>query len=162
MGLRPSDLLGKLESAKMAGSHYNDQWLGEIDEAPMIDSRNIAATRALGGLKRLWLKIDATPEEYLAWEEVMERWLKPRIGDYGPYTCYSAALDRFEKTTMPWWRCLRYDLKKEGNSCSDTWEEVKRLVRQRFVPANFAVKKVNKAAMTIPFSDNKADVDKVL
>jgi hypothetical protein len=67
---------------------YQAFWLGEADEAPLIYPEAIAATRALGGLRRLWLKIDATPEEYLAWEEVMDRWLLPRSRDYGEITCY--------------------------------------------------------------------------
>jgi hypothetical protein len=62
---------------------YQAIWLGEADEAPLIYPEAIAATRALGGLRRLWLKIDATPHEYLAWEEVMDRWLLPRSRDYG-------------------------------------------------------------------------------
>jgi hypothetical protein len=58
--------------------YYQTLWLGEKDEAPLIYPEAIAATRALGGLRRLWLKIDATPQEYLAWEVVMDRWLLPR------------------------------------------------------------------------------------
>ena len=116
---------------KEGQDYYQALWLGEEDEAPLIYPKAIAATRALGGLRRLWLKIDATPEEYRAWEEVMERCLTPRSSDYGPSTCYSAVLDRFDKPTSSWWRRLRYDLKKEGRSCSNTWEEVKHLARQR-------------------------------
>jgi hypothetical protein len=58
--------------------YYQALWLGEKDEAPLIYPDAIAATKALGGLRRLWLKIDATPQEYVAWEEVMDRWLLPR------------------------------------------------------------------------------------
>jgi hypothetical protein len=57
---------------------YQARWLGEADEAPIFNPAAVAATRALGGLRRLWLKFDATPQEYLAWEEVMVRWLLPR------------------------------------------------------------------------------------
>jgi hypothetical protein len=58
--------------------YYQALWLGEKDKAPLIYLDAIAATRAMGSLQRLWLKIDATPQEYLAWEVVMDRWLLPR------------------------------------------------------------------------------------
>jgi hypothetical protein len=50
----------------------------------------------LGGSRRLWLKIDAMPQEYLAWEDVMDRWLLPCSLDYGPITHYTTAVDRFD------------------------------------------------------------------
>jgi hypothetical protein len=40
---------------------YQARWLGEADEAPLFNLATVAATRALGGLRRLWLKIDAMP-----------------------------------------------------------------------------------------------------
>jgi hypothetical protein len=109
--------------------YYQTLWLGEKDEAPLIYPDAIAATKALGGLQRLWLKIDATPQEYLAWEEVMDRWLLPRSQDYGEITCYTSALDRFDQTTTAWWKRLRYDMLIKGQSPPNTWEEVKRLAR---------------------------------
>jgi hypothetical protein len=60
---------------------YQARWLGEADEAPIFNPAAVAATRALGGLRRLWLKFDTTPQEYLAWEDVMDRWLLPRSQD---------------------------------------------------------------------------------
>jgi hypothetical protein len=56
--------------------YYQALWSGEKDEAPLIYPDAIGASRTLGGLRRLWLKIDATPYEYLAWEEIMVHWLK--------------------------------------------------------------------------------------
>jgi hypothetical protein len=41
--------------------YYQARWLGEADEAPIFNPPAVAATRALGGLRRLWLKFDATP-----------------------------------------------------------------------------------------------------
>jgi hypothetical protein len=82
--------------------YYQALWLGEKDEVPLIYPEAIAATRALGGLRRLWLKFDATPQEYLAWEEVMDRWLLPRSQDYGEITCCTSALDHFDQTTTAW------------------------------------------------------------
>jgi hypothetical protein len=41
--------------------YFQALWLGEKDEAPLIYPDAIAATRALSGLRRLWLKIDAMP-----------------------------------------------------------------------------------------------------
>jgi hypothetical protein len=41
--------------------YYQARWLGEADEAPIFNPAAVAATRALGGLRRLWLKNDATP-----------------------------------------------------------------------------------------------------
>jgi hypothetical protein len=58
--------------------YYQALWLGEQDESPLIYLDAIATTKTLGGLRRLWLKIDVTPQEYLAWEKVMDRWLLPR------------------------------------------------------------------------------------
>jgi hypothetical protein len=49
-------------------NYYQALWLGKADEAPLIYPEAIAVTRALGGLRRLWLKIDAMPQVYLAWE----------------------------------------------------------------------------------------------
>jgi hypothetical protein len=49
------------EVSKKVLDYYQALWLGEKDEAPLIYPEAIAATRALGGLRRLWLKIDATP-----------------------------------------------------------------------------------------------------
>jgi hypothetical protein len=40
---------------------YQARWLGEADEAPIFNPTAVAATRALGGLSRLWLKFDTTP-----------------------------------------------------------------------------------------------------
>jgi hypothetical protein len=54
--------------------YYQVRWLGEADEAPIFNPAAVAATRELGGLRRLWLKFDTTPQEYLAWEDVMDRW----------------------------------------------------------------------------------------
>jgi hypothetical protein len=51
---------------------YQALRLGEKDEPPLIYPKAIAATRALRGLRRLWLKIDAMQQEYLAWEDVMD------------------------------------------------------------------------------------------
>jgi hypothetical protein len=42
---------------------YQARWLGKADEAPILNPVVVAATRALGGLRRLWLKNDATPQE---------------------------------------------------------------------------------------------------
>jgi hypothetical protein len=105
------------------------------------------------------LKIDATPHEYLAWEEVMDRWLLPRSRDYGQITCYTSALDRFDHTA--WWKRFKYDLHQKGQSFIHSWEELKRLVRQHFVPADYMVKRVSQATTTIATSaDMKADVGK--
>jgi hypothetical protein len=140
---------------------YQARWLGEAGEAPLIYPEAIVATRALGGLRRLWLKIDATPQEYLAWEEVMDHWLLPRSRDYGEITCYTSALERFDQTTTAWWRRLRYDMRIKGQSPPNTWEEVKRLARQRFVPADCLVERVSPATTAIvPYADTKADVVK--
>jgi hypothetical protein len=89
---------------------YQARWLGEVDEAPIFNPAVVAATRALGGSRRLWLKIDATPQEYLAWEDVMDRWLLPCYLDYGPITHYTTAVDRFDQITKAWWKHFRYDM----------------------------------------------------
>jgi hypothetical protein len=47
---------------KEVTDYYQDIWLGEKDEAPLIYPDAIAATMALGGLRRPWLKLDATPQ----------------------------------------------------------------------------------------------------
>jgi hypothetical protein len=94
--------------------YYQTRWLGKADEAPIFNPAVVAATRALGGLRRLWLKFDATPQEYLAWEDVMARWLLPRSLDYGPITCYTAAVDRFDQITTAWWKRYRYDMHQKG------------------------------------------------
>jgi hypothetical protein len=60
--------------SKEVTDYYQALWLGETDEAPLIYPEAIAATKALGGLRRLWLKLDATPQEYLAWVDVMDHW----------------------------------------------------------------------------------------
>jgi hypothetical protein len=108
---------------------YQALWLGEADEAPLIYPEAIAATKALGGLRRLWLKIGATPQEYLVWEEVMDHWLLPRSQDYEEITCYTSALERFDQTTTAWWKHLRYAMHIKGQSPPNTWEEVKRPAR---------------------------------
>jgi hypothetical protein len=41
--------------------YYQAVWLGQKDESPLIYPDAIAATRELGCLRRLWLKIHATP-----------------------------------------------------------------------------------------------------
>jgi hypothetical protein len=41
---------------------YQACWLGEADEAPIFNPAAVAATRALGGLRRLWLNINAMPQ----------------------------------------------------------------------------------------------------
>jgi hypothetical protein len=43
--------------------YYQARWLGKADEAPIFNPAAVAATRALGGLRRLWLKFDATPQD---------------------------------------------------------------------------------------------------
>jgi hypothetical protein len=100
--------------SKEVSDYSQALWLGEKDEAPLIYPEAIAATRALGGLRRLWLKIDATPQEYLVWEEVMDHWLLPRSRDYGKITCYTSALEHFDQTTTAWWKRLRYDMRIKG------------------------------------------------
>jgi hypothetical protein len=145
--------------SKEVSDCYQDLWLGEADEAPLIYPEAIAATRALGGFQRLWLKIDAMPQEYLAWEEVMDRWLLPRSGDYGEITCYTSALERFDQTTTAWWKRLWYDMRIKGQSPPNTWEEVKSLLRQHFMPADCLVKQASQATTTIvPSADTKANV----
>jgi hypothetical protein len=96
--------------------YYQARWLGKADEAPIFNPAAVAATRALGGLRRLWLKFDATPQEYLAWEDVMDRWLLPHSLDYGPITHYTAAVDRFDQITIAWWKCYKYDMHQKGQS----------------------------------------------
>jgi hypothetical protein len=50
---------------------------------------------------------------------------------------------------------------QKGQSFTGSWEELKRLVRQHFVPANYIVEKVSQATTTIATSaDMKADVGK--
>jgi hypothetical protein len=93
---------------------YQACWLGKADEAPIFNPAAVAATRALGGLRRLWLKIDATQQEYLAWEDVMDHWLLPRSLDYGLITRYIAAVDRFDQITIAWWKHFRYDMHQKG------------------------------------------------
>jgi hypothetical protein len=49
----------------------------------------------------------------------------------------------------------------KGQSPPNTWEEVKRLARQRFVPADCLVEQVSPATTSIvPYADTKADVVK--
>jgi hypothetical protein len=102
------------EVSKEVPDYYQALWLGEKNEAPLIYPDAIAATRALDGLQRLWLKIDATPHEYLAWEEVMDHWLLPLSRDYRQITCYTSALDRFDQTTTSWWKRFKYDMHQQG------------------------------------------------
>jgi hypothetical protein len=117
----------------------------------------------LGGLRRLWLKFDATPQEYLAWEDVMDHWLLPRSLDYGPITRYTAAVDRFDQITTAWWKRYKYDMHQKGQNSTCSWEELKSLLRQRFVPADCMVKQANPATTTIvPSADTKADVGKAV
>jgi hypothetical protein len=142
---------------------YQARSLGKVDEAPIFNPAAIAATRALGGLRRLWLKFDATPQEYLAWEDVMDCWLLPCSLDYGPITRYTAAVDRFDQITTTWWKRYKYDIHQKGQSSTCSWEELKSLLRQRFMPADCMVKQANPATTTIvPSMDMKADVGKAV
>jgi hypothetical protein len=137
------------------------RWLGEADEAPIFNPADVAATGALGGFRRLWLKFDATPQEYLAWEDVMDRWLLPRSLDYGPITRYNAAVDRFDQITTAWWKRYKYDMHQKGQSFTCSWDELKSLLRQRFVPTDCMVEQPSRAMTTIvPSVDTKADVGK--
>jgi hypothetical protein len=141
--------------------YYQARWLGEVDKAPIFNPAAVAATRALGGLRRLWLKFDATPQEYLAWEDVMDRWLLPRSLDYGTITRYTAAVDRFDQITTAWWKRYKYDMHQKGQSSTCSWEQLKSLLRQRFVPADCLVKQASQAmTTTVPSADTKADVVK--
>jgi hypothetical protein len=108
---------------------YQAHWLGEVDEAPIFNPAAVAATQALRGFRRLWLKIDATPQEYLAWEDVMDHWLLSRSQDYGQITSYNAAVARFDHTTTAWWKHVRYDMHQKGQSFTCSWEELKSLLR---------------------------------
>jgi hypothetical protein len=140
---------------------YQAHWLVEVNEAPLIYPEAIAATRALGSLRRLWLKIDAMPQEYLEREEVMDRWSLPRSRDYGEIICYTAALDHFDQTTTAWWKYFKYDLHQKGQIFTRSWKELKRLVQQHFVPFDYMVEKVSQAMTTIVNSvDMKANVGK--
>jgi hypothetical protein len=50
---------------------------------------------------------------------------------------------------------------QKGQSFTRSWEELKRLVRQHFVPADYMVEKVGESTTTIVnFADMKADVGK--
>jgi hypothetical protein len=140
---------------------YQARWLGEVDEAPIFNPVAVAATRALGGFRRLWLKIDAMPQEYLSWEDVMDHWLLPRSQDYGQITSYNAAVARFDQTTTAWWKHVRYDMHQKGQSFTCSWEELKSLLRQRFVPIDCMVEQPSRATTTmVPSVDTKADVGK--
>jgi hypothetical protein len=141
--------------------YYQACWLGKVDEAPIFNPAAVAATQALGGLRRLWLKFDATPQEYLAWEDVMARWLLPRSPDYGPITHYTAAVDRFDQITTAWWKRYRYDMHQKGQSFTCSWEELKSLLRQRFMPADCMVKQASQTTI-VPSVDTKADVGKAI
>jgi hypothetical protein len=140
---------------------YQARWLGEADEAPIFNPAAVAATRALGGLRRLWLNINATPQEYLAWEDVMDHWLLSRSQAYGQITSYNAAVARFDQTMTTWWKPVKYDMHQKGQSFTCSWEELKSLLRQRFVPADCMVEQPSQATTTIvPSADMKADVGK--
>jgi hypothetical protein len=103
------------------------------------------------------------PQEYLAWEDVMDRWLLPHSQDYGQITSYNAAVARFDQTTTAWWKRVRYDMYQKGQSFTYSWEELKSLLRQRFVPTDCMVKQPSRAMTTIvPSADTKADVGKAV
>jgi hypothetical protein len=109
------------------------------------------------------LKFDATPQEYLAWEDVMDRWLLPCSLDYGPITRYTAAVDRFDQITTAWWKRYKYDMHQKGQISTCSWEELKSLLRQHFMPADCMVKQASPATTTIvPSVDTKADVGKAV
>jgi hypothetical protein len=103
------------------------------------------------------------PQEYLAWEDAMDRWLLPRSLDYGPITRYTAAVDHFDQITIDWWKRFRYDMHQKGQSFTCSWEELKSLLRQCFGPADCMVKQASQATTTIvPPTDTKADVGKAV
>jgi hypothetical protein len=79
----------------------------------------------------------------------MDHWLLSHSRDYEQITCYTAALVRFDQTTTAWWKCLRYDMRIKGQSSPNTWEEVKRLARQHFLPTNCMVEEASHGTTTI-------------
>jgi hypothetical protein len=91
----------------------------------------------------------------------MDRWLLPHSRDYGEITCYTSALDRFDQTTTAWWKSFKYDMHQKGQTFTRSWEELKRLMRQHFVLANYMVKKVGQDTTTVVTSaDMKVVVSK--
>jgi hypothetical protein len=91
----------------------------------------------------------------------MDRWLLPRSLDYRPISWYYSTIARLVQPTMSWWKHFKYDLQIKGTTITYTWEELKRHVRQRFVPADCMVEKVSKATTTVVTSaDTKAGVGK--
>jgi hypothetical protein len=52
-------------------------------------------------------------------------------------------------------------MQTKGTSITYTWEELKRFVRQRFVPADCMVEEVSQATTTtVPYADTMANVGK--
>jgi hypothetical protein len=52
---------------------------------------------------------------------------------------------------------------QKGQSCTYSWEELKSLLRQRFMPADCMVKQASQAMTTIvPSVDTKVDVGKAI
>jgi hypothetical protein len=93
----------------------------------------------------------------------MDRWLLPCSLDYGPITRYTAAVDRFDQITTAWWKCFRYDMHQKGQSVTCSWEELKSLLSQCFVPANCMVKQASQAmTKLVPSADTKANVGKAV
>jgi hypothetical protein len=93
----------------------------------------------------------------------MDRWLLPRSLDYGPITRYTTVVDRFDQITTAWWKRYNYDMHQKDQSSTCSWEELKSLLRQRFMPADCMVKQASQAMTTIvPSADTKADVGKAI
>lgn len=121
--------LGAKASAHGAYNH-GDAVFVEDDATLLFDAKAIAVVR----ITRLWLNIDANPQEYLVWEEVMERWSEPRASSYGSVGHFSSAHDRFDKDVSRWWRQLQLERHTQDKGYCFSRTGLKRLLRRRFVP----------------------------
>ncbi|XP_027912354.1 uncharacterized protein LOC114171680 [Vigna unguiculata] len=75
------------------------------------------------------------PESYLNWELKMENVFD--CGNFEEEQKVRLAAAEFSHYALIWWHKLQRERQRDGDPPVDTWEELRRLMRRRYVPASY-------------------------